>query len=341
MFFPSGVYEVCQFLLLIMNYIIVIVAIAGFAIVDAYNDTQCHLSCSDKACNLMAASLDTIGQKNEGLDLVLKYLGEIPLYAATSCQQIAKLKPQAESGRYWIQVSNQPAQIFCSMNNTDCGGGVWTRVANVDMTIPSHKCPSGLETITSPKRSCRKRVDTGTSRTWFSNYQIPYSKVCGKLIGYQKSSPDAFMAYHNNRALTIDGCYADGALLSYDYSPRKHIWTFTAMQDESAKNRFYGCRCGSNAFDGSIPLFVKDDFFCETGVNRGSRHIRGQYHVENPLWDGKGCGTFPSGCEGTRSPWFVKEYSFSINSQIELRLCTDEPRSDEDVVVEQIYIYIQ
>ena len=33
----------------------------------------------------------------------IQHLGDIPAYAATSCQQIASFRPKAESGYYWIQ----------------------------------------------------------------------------------------------------------------------------------------------------------------------------------------------------------------------------------------------
>ncbi len=270
----------------------------------------------------------------------LDYLGELPLYAATSCQQIDNLRPEAESGLYWIQVGSHPYRVYCDMNNTDCGGGVWTRVANVDMTTPSHKCPSGLETVTSPKRSCRKTVEVGSSSTFFSTYEQPYSKVCGKVIGYQRSTTDAFQPYYNHRHYTADNCYADGVLLSYN-SPKQHIWTFAAMPDEFHKNTLYGCRCEPLSFQGAIPEFVGEDYFCETGVNSGSRYTSGQYYMENALWDGQGFGKFPDGCMGTRSPWFKKEYTYSINSNIELRICMDSDRHNEDVLVEQIHLYIQ
>ena len=297
-------------------------------------------TCTLSDCSGMAASLKKIEEKIAKMTPGLDYLGELPLYAATSCQQIDKLRPDAESGLYWIQVGSRPYRVYCDMNNTDCGGGVWTRVANVDMTTPSHKCPSGLETITSPKRSCRKTVQAGSSSTWFSTYEQHYSKICGKVIGYQKSTPDAFYPYHAHRNYAADNCYADGVLLSYN-SPKQHIWTFAAMPDGFSKNLAHGCRCGSNIFQGTIPLFVGQDYFCETGVTSGSYVIYGQYHTENALWDGKGCGTFPNGCDGTRSPWFKKEFSYSINSNIELRICMNQNRADEDVLVEQIHIYIQ
>ena len=60
----------------------------------------------------------------------------------------------------------------------ECGGGVWTRIANLNTNTPTSNCPSGLGLVTSPKRSCRKTVDRGTSSTSFSAFGLPDNKVC-------------------------------------------------------------------------------------------------------------------------------------------------------------------
>ena len=267
----------------------------------------------------------------------LDYLGELPMYAATSCQQIAGLKPNSTSGLYWIQDGCCPLRVYCNMNTVECGGGVWTRIANINMTIPSTMCPSGLERVTSPKHSCRRGVDRGSSSTTFSNFGLPYTKVCGYVIGYQFATPDAFGPFRQHH--TVDNCYADGVLFSYNH-PREHIWTFAAMPDRYTENGLHGCPCKSNTttYDGTVPAFVADDYFCETGLHNEQYSFT--YHTQNPLWDGKGFGTFPDGCEGTRNPWFRKEFLYTINSEVELRVCLDESRSNEDILIEQIYIYI-
>ena len=61
------------------------------------------------------------------------------------------------------------------MKIKECGTGTWTRIANINMTIPSSKCPRGLEIVTSPKRTCRKIVDTGSSSAYFRTFGIPYN----------------------------------------------------------------------------------------------------------------------------------------------------------------------
>ena len=62
------------------------------------------------------------------------HLGDIPAYAATSCQQIASLRSEATSGHYWIQEESGPARVNCAMEGVSCGEGVWMQVANINMT---------------------------------------------------------------------------------------------------------------------------------------------------------------------------------------------------------------
>ena len=131
-------------------------------------------------------------------------------------------------------MGSSPSRVYCDMNMTECGGGFWTRIAHINMTVPSTMCPSELERMTSPKRSCRKNVNRGHSRTTFSTYGLPYNKVCGYVIGYQCGTPDAFTMFQNHHTVE-DSCYADCFLISYNH-PREHIWTFAAMPAWYIKN---------------------------------------------------------------------------------------------------------
>ena len=88
-------------------------------------------------------------------------MGDIPVYAATSCAQIAKFRPGNLSGYYWIQEGSGPARVFCQMDGEEFGEeGVWMRVAGVNMTESNSQCPSGLELVSSLKRLCRKTVSS-------------------------------------------------------------------------------------------------------------------------------------------------------------------------------------
>ena len=98
------------------------------------------------------------------------------------------------------------------------------RLASIVMTDTSSNCPSGLRTITNPCRLCAKNIDgAGCSSVVFPVQGVQYSRVCGKIIGYQDGSPDAFSPYIDGGQTTIDSHYVDGISLTHGTSPRKHI----------------------------------------------------------------------------------------------------------------------
>ena len=273
----------------------------------------------------------------------IKHLGDIPAYAATSCAQVAEFRSGNLSGYYWIQEGSGPARVFCQMDGEEFGEeGVWMRVAGVNMTETNSQCPSGLELVTSPKRLCRKRVSSGCSSAKFSVHGIPYKKVCGKVIGYQYYSPDAFRPFYHDQQRTIDGLYVEGVSITHGSSPRHHIWTLAAALDEVPDHNKYSCPCTNSKshvpYTGLIPPFVGTDYYCETGSRTSYRN---KYYLQDPLWDGQGCGRFSSCCEGSRKPWFCKELPAYVTDDIELRVCCSGSRSGEDVLLETIELYIQ
>ena len=86
----------------------------------------------------------------------------------------------------------------------------------------SHQCPLGTTLRTDlPRRPCGIGISgQDCSSTFFDTYEIEYSFVCGRIIGYQDYSPDDFF---QRRSQTIDGNYVDGISLTYGRNPRKHI----------------------------------------------------------------------------------------------------------------------
>ena len=149
---------------------------------------------------------------------------------------------------------------------------------------------------------CRKTVTLGCSSASFSTYGVPFTSVCGKVLGYQHYSPDAFHPYYTNQGRTLDDLYVDGVSITHSRVPRQHIWTLAAALDEVPGNNVYSCPCTNSkshvAFTGLIPKFIGDGFYCETG-SRIANSAR--YYLEDPLWDGKGCGRYSSCCEGRGS----------------------------------------
>ena len=173
----------------------------------------------------------------------------IPGYTAThpacSCEEILQLGPQSPSALYWISgTDNKPKHMYCDMERS-CKGvaGGWMRVASIDMTDTSSTCPSGLRTLTSPRRLCAMNVSgPACTSTMLPLHGIEYSQVCGKVIGYQDKTPDAFYRFIAGQN-TIDTNYVDGISLTHGQSPRKHIWTFAAALHEDNFHAANVCPC--------------------------------------------------------------------------------------------------
>ena len=268
---------------------------------------------------------------------LLTQLGHTATHPATSCSEILAAVPSSPSGYYWLRAGDgSSVRVYCDMTRT-CGGitGGWMQVANIDMTNSSHTCPQGLNATTHhPIRVCGINVNgRGCSSATFDVHGIEYSQVCGKIIGYQDRSPDGF----NTPNRGIDGVYVEGVSLTHGNNPRKHIWTFAAAQSESHNH----CPC-LNEGTITVPSFVGNDYFCDTGTPVDSNH----FHLDDPLWDGRGCGPTSTCCSFNNPPWFSKQLPSPITDDIEMRLCAGNHHAvynlgDEDVTVQTVELFVQ
>ena len=90
-----------------------------------------------------------------------------------------------------------------------CGGrdGGWMRIANIQN---GDSCPNGWKQILSPAKACRANSDAaGCHSAFFSNNNLSYQHICGKVVRYQKGTTDAFTAssYTTYPSKAIDGPY--------------------------------------------------------------------------------------------------------------------------------------
>ena len=216
------------------------------------------------------------------------------------------------------------------------------QVVNLDMTNTSHQCPPGTTLRTDlPKRLCGSDLSSGSSgctSTIFDLYGIAYSQICGKIIGYQDETPDAF---GEGQTQSIDGTYVDGISLTHGMNPRQHIWTFAAALDEVGTHGSGNCPCidRNSASSGTPPPgFVGNDYFCDTASADRFQHI---FYGDDPLWDGAGCGPNNNCCDLNNPPWFHKQLGVPSTTadNIEMRLCCNG--CNEDTPVEMIEIYVQ
>ena len=315
------------------------------------NDSR---TCNNVSLQEVVDRLSTLQLGQQQLQLVqqeiqqdmqlLRLPGSTPSHPAVSCKEIKELSPTAPSGYYWLRgTGDSSVHMHCDMSRS-CGGitGGWMRVTKIDMRNTSDSCPHGLKTLTQPRRLCAMNIaGGGCSSASFSVQGVQYSRVCGKIIGYQQKSPDAFVRYYYNRRLTIDDQYVDGISLTHGRNPRKHIWTFAAaLHEVITSNRQFICPCTNihNPLTIPIPPYVGSDYFCDTASESA---FQSRFYPNDPLWDGQGCGRLNTCCSFNNPPWFMKELPSSTSDDIEMRLCADQTRGDEDINFETVELYVQ
>ena len=235
--------------------------------------------------------------------------------------------------------STELSRNRASLMETRCGiySTSWRRVALIDMTDPTARCPSGLHEVsnsTTNQRACGRSVDNGCSSVTFPIGE-KYTHVCGRVRGYQYSSPDAFQL---SSGKTINGVYIDGISITHG-SPRRHLWSYAAnLYEQWRESANYICPCARIDPDNSrwhVPAFVGTEYYCESGfVTTAQNRIA----WEDPLWDGAGCVTPGNTC-CQRFGWFHKQVQQTSDS-IEVRWCANEGRSNEDVFTDLVEIWV-
>ena len=228
----------------------------------------------------------------------------------------------------------------------ECGGPGWRRIAYLDMNNTDSQCPSEWRLHTDRVRGCgRNHTALYTcDSVYLRNNGLSYSRVCGRIIAYQKSS---FYAFYSNIILgrSIDSAYASGLLLSHGpVGSRQHIWTFAGalfQQSSITSLAAYICPCtiSANSWPYQVPPFVGNNYFCDSG-NLGPYYSVGTLYPNDPLWDGAGCPSTSSCCEFNNPPWFNMSLPTPTTDDIEVRLCSGSDHGGEDVIVNFMEIYV-
>ena len=132
-------------------------------------------------------------------------------------------------------------------------------------------CPTNWTLQTSP-RSCSR-----TSRNRFTcDSEIisvkgqRYSRVCGRILAYQKGATDAFWNALDHSKTTIDSAYVDRLSLTHGpVGSRQHIWTFAAAfyENDNSYRSNWNCPCTNTRHNWpyQLPSFIQNNYFCDTG----------------------------------------------------------------------------
>lgn len=274
----------------------------------------------------------TVQQLGANMRNILDSLtGQVSSKPAASCPDVLQATPSALSGYYWTRSTNGTiVQMYCDMTRV-CGGvgGGWARVALLDMRDLTTHCPDGLCLNETPPRTCRKCTAAGgCTRTEFS-VPVAYSKVCGKVIGYQIGSPDGFITSEMD---------ADGIDLSRG-EPRTHIWTFVAGRTEDTSHTS-SCPCLNTGRPGPpAKSYIGNNYFCDTADQFFNVSLA--FHSDDPLWDSRGCNVRSTCCSFNNPPWFYRDMNVTSTSPVVMRICLDQGNDDEDVGLEQVELYVQ
>ena len=216
----------------------------------------------------------------------------------------------------------------------------WVKVTEFDLT-KGDSCPKPWAKITVDGTAmCRSPSDdAGCYSTVFSVNGMAYNEIRGMVRGYQQGTTDSFNPYEYQHT-GINGAYVDGISITMAGSPRKHVWTYASGL--SNVGDYPGNNCPCAVVPGpSPPSFVGENYYCQSGNNQ-LYYEYGVYYIKKPLWNGAGCENINDNCcAKVDTPWFYREFTTRQEENLEVRICTNQPYSNEGVLIDQLALYIQ
>ena len=229
----------------------------------------------------------------------------------------------------------------------NCGAGLWQRVAYLNMSDPSHQCPPvWREYSANGVRACGRPTNAPGPSCYSMSYSLTsirsYTRICGRVIGYQVGSTDVFS--NQLQQNSINTGYVDGVSITYGV-PRTHVWTYAGgLTDNFNFLSGNDCPCllaGTGITPQTPPSFVGNNYYCESGNPTNTwAHTNILTYTNDPLWDGQNCeGRCCS--DGRTPPWFSVQLTGTTTSDIEVRTCGTEGTSYEDTPIKLLELYVQ
>ena len=267
-------------------------------------------------------------------------------YTGLSCEDIYNNNRETGNKNGYYPINTQ--WTFCNMTDIaatyftfPCAGvgGDWRRIASFNISA-GDECPTGWnKSAHSGVSFCRSPSDIpGCYSTNFSTNEVSYTRVCGRVRGYQKGTPDRFYRQPPVGNSTIDDAYVDGLSITHG-TPRQHIWTYVVGHSDFGSFEVTA-HCPCAAENGTGPQsFVGSNYYCESGSD--DMEDFNKYYLSDPLWDGSGCSSGNTCCSNTRQPWFQHQLSMMTRDDVEARICREEEFYNEEILIDILEFYIQ
>ena len=133
---------------------------------------------------------------------------------------------------------------------------------------------------------------------------------------------------------------ADSSTYMWHCVRKMLCWSFAADQDEVNTYNYLTCPCVPGSTNRN-PSFVGQNYFCESGITRWNGTNGIFWRNGDPLWDGQGCGPTTNCCTFNSPPWFNVQLSLPTTNDIEVRICGDQPITNEDTPIQLIELYVK
>ena len=126
--------------------------------------------------------------------------------------------------------------------------------------------------------------------------------------------------------------------------PQQHIWTFAtgSFENYTTYSGDHVCPCDTTRNHISIPPFVGEDYFCESGYvwpgySNSTEWFR--LHSNDTLWDGEDCHSSSTCCSFHNPPYFTKTLNQTTSDDLELRMCNYH--RDGAIAIELVEMYVK
>ncbi len=244
--------------------------------------------------------------------------------------------------REYDAVKEQVREILDDYPPCICGGEGWTRVVHLNMSDMNQQCPNNWTLITTPIRGCG-RTNYGLrvcDSVTYPVHSLNYSHVCGRILAYQKGVTSAFYSSLHLDQNTVEDAYLSGVSLTHGPpGSRQHIWSFAGgLYEQDSSYALFQCPCSN--YPHRLPSFVADNYFCDSG-NPGPNYNSSIYYIEDPLWDGQGCGLTSTCCKYNSPPWFCTSLPQPTKEDLEIRKCHTYIHEGEDIIIIIVDVFIK